>query len=276
MSLRQDLLKTFHKRRQKGVFIKILLWVGILGIVSAMATLLFYVPPLRVSKVNIFGLDKNDEKQLRAEILEIIAGKKWLIVPRDHVFFLSQKDIEEFLAGKYRFSDFAVERKFPSAIDVSITERKTWAIWCPSDLEAKLPRGSLASCLLLDKEGLAFEKSVISSGSAVLKILDAREEDFLRKNILPPEHFGKISQMIENIPKIIESDIVKVYIKKGGETYYLYPKKGFYLIIDAQTDIEKAIENFSLALRSGEIKKKSDTLEYIDLRFQDKVFYKFK
>src|SRR3990167_712620 len=187
MSLRQDLLKTSHKRRQKGVFIKILLWVGILGIVSAMATLLFYVPPLRVSKVNIFGLDKNDEKQLRADILEIIAGK-------------------------------------------------TWAIWCPSDLEAKLPSGSLASCLLLDKEGLAFEKSVISSGSAVLKILDAREGDFLRKNILPPEHFRKISQMIENIPKIIESDIVKVYIKKGGETYYLYPKKGFYLIIDAQTD----------------------------------------
>ncbi len=172
-----------------------------------------------------------------------------------------------FFQMKYRFSDFVVKRKLPSAIDVSITERKTWAIWC---------KDGENNCLLLDKDGLAFEKSIISSGSAVLKILDAREEDFLRKNILPPEHFRKVSQMIEKIPKIIESDIVKVYIKKGGETYYLYPKKGFYLIIDAQTDIEKAIENFSLALKSGEIKERSDTLEYIDLRFQDKVFYKFR
>ena len=47
------------------------------------------------------------------------------------------------------------------------------------------------------------------------------------------------------------------------------------MIIDAETDIEKSLENLSLALRSGEIKEKSNALEYVDLRFPDKVFYKF-
>jgi len=266
MSLRQDLLKTSHRRHQRGIVIKVLFGIGILGIASAVATLLFYVPSLRASTINISGLDKIDEKELRAEILGALEGIKWLIIPRDHMLFLPKKNIEDILSGKYRFRDFEVKKEFPSTLDISITERKTWAIWCSEN-------GN--SCLLLDEGGFAFDKSAALSGGVILSIVDAREDDFLHKNILPPEDFNKISRMTEGIAKIIQSDIVKIYIKKDGETYYLYPKNGFYMIIDAETDIEKSLENLSLALRSGEIKEKSNALEYVDLRFPDKVFYKF-
>ncbi|OGF52283.1 hypothetical protein A3I27_01985 [Candidatus Giovannonibacteria bacterium RIFCSPLOWO2_02_FULL_43_11b] len=267
MSLRQDLLKTSHRRRKKDIFTKILFGICVLGIVSAIATFLFYIPALRVSNIIISGLDKNNAKELHTELFEILGGRKWLIVPKNHILFLPKKNIEEFLSGKYGFRDFAVAKKFPSTIDISITERKTWAVWC---------RENGNNCLLLDKEGLAFERSVIFFGSSILKIMDAREEDFLGKNILPPEKFNRILQMTEDAPKIIQGDIESIYIKKSGETYYLYPKSGIYFIIDAETDVERALENLTLALKSGKIKAKADTLEYIDLRFPDKVFYKFK
>lgn len=269
MSLRQDLLKTSHRRQRKKVFIKILLGIGVLGIASAVVTFLFYIPSLRVSNIVISGLDKNSEKELQAELFGILRGRKWLIVPKDHILFLSKKDIEDFLTEKYRFRDFAVAKKFPATIDISITERKTWAVWCPAE-------GNGNDCLLLDMDGLAFERSPAVSGSAILEITDARGGDFLGKNILSEDKFSKIFQMVESAPKTIQSDITNIYIKKSGETYYLYRKSGFYLIIDGETDIAKSLENLALALKSGEIKDKQSTLEYLDLRFPDKVFYKFK
>src|SRR3989344_9673542 len=266
MSLRQDLLKTSHRRQRKSILFKVLIGIGIFGVASAIATFLFYIPSLRVSNINIFGLNAGGEKKLRAEIFGVLEGRKWFIIPRDHMFFLPKENVENILSEEYTFSNFAVKKEFPSALSISITERRTWAIWCSEN-------GN--SCLLLDEGGLAFDKSAALSGGVILSIVDAREDDFLHKNILPPEDFNKISRMTEGIAKIIQSDIVKIYIKKDGETYYLYPKNGFYMIIDAETDIEKSLENLSLALRSGEIKEKSNALEYVDLRFPDKVFYKF-
>lgn len=267
MSFRQDLLKASNKRKRRFLLFKILLGIGILSAALAIIVILFYVPSLRVSSIFISGLDVNDETELRAELFQILEGRKWLIVPENHMFFLPKKNIEEFLASKYRVRDFTVEKVFPSALDISITERKTWAIWCD---------GSGNNCLLLDRDGLAFEKSVILDGSAILKITDERDDDFLGENILLAEKFSKIAQLTEDVPKIIESDITSIRIKKSGETYYLYSKRSTYLIIDAETDVAKALENLSLALNSGEIRDRRDSLEYIDLRFPDKVFYKFR
>ena len=97
MSLRQDLLKTSHRRRKKDIFTKILFGICVLGIVSAIATFLFYIPALRVSNIIISGLDKNNAKELHTELFEILGGRKWLIVPKNHILFLPKKNIEEFL-----------------------------------------------------------------------------------------------------------------------------------------------------------------------------------
>ena len=128
----------------------------------------------------------------------------------------------------------------------------------------------------MDKDGLAFEHAPVISGSAVLKIVDERDGDFLGKNILPVDKFKILSQIVENIPTIISTDIVRINIKKSGETYLLYQRNDFYLIVDEETDVSKALENLALALDSEGIKDKRDLLEYIDLGFPDKVFYKFK
>jgi len=51
-------------------------------------------------------------------------------------------------------------------------------------------------------------------------------------------------------------------------------KSGWFLVIDLETDFGRALENLTIAL--NEIGERKEKLEYADLRFADKIFYRFK
>ena len=266
MSLRQDLQKTSSRRRRKEIFIRILIGIGIVGVITGIIIFLFYIPSLRISEVAIAGLSVSDEKELREEILEKLKARRFLILPKDHLIFFPKEEIQTLLANKFRVKDFEMEKDFPSGLKISIVERKTWAVWCLADSNR---------CLLIDREARAFESAAGFAGGAILKIIDARNENFLGKNILPDKSFEKIVFLIDNAPKRVGEEIKTVNIKSAGDTYLLYVKTGWYVLIDDETDEKKALENLYLALNS-EIKERKAELEYIDLRFPDKVFYKYR
>ena len=274
MSLRQDLLKTSGRRRRRAFFVRILIGAGVAALAAGIIVVLFFVPSLRIRNVTIAGLNPTDERELKKEILAALAVRKYLILPKDHLILFPKKEIEAFIANKFRVKNFKVEKDFPSGLKISITERETWAVWCPAESSSNIQTGK-PNCLLLDQEGLAFEAAPGFTGTAVLKIIDARDKNFLGKNILPAKDFEKIKFFIEKVPGRITEEIKTINIKASGDTYLLYLKSGWYLLVDAQTDPARALENLSIAL-SSEIKEKRAKLEYIDLRFADKVFYRFK
>jgi len=50
-------------------------------------------------------------------------------------------------------------------------------------------------------------------------------------------------------------------------------KEGWYALLDEETNFKTAFENMKLVLEN-QIKDKRAELEYIDLRFSNKVFFK--
>ncbi len=266
MSLRQDLQKTLHRKKQSELFRRALIGIGILGILATVIAFLFYIPSLRITKLIISGLSPIDEKQLRREVLAALATREYFIIPKDHLLFFPKNEIYALLQNKFRVRAFKLEKDFPSTIKIEVTERETWAVWCSADA---------TKCLLLDKDGLAFESATGFSGSAILKIVDARGDDFIGKNILPLENFLKIRELVEKAPGIMKETVGTINIKSSGKTYLIYAKSGWYMLIDDETDVPKALENLRIALNS-EIKENRKNLEYIDLRFQDKIFYRYR
>lgn len=241
--------------------------LGVLVIIAGLIIFLFYIPSLRITKVAIAGLGSVDEKNLRAEVLAALDSRRFLVLPRDHLLFFPKNEVEELLNHKFRVRTFELSKDFPSSISIQINARETWAVWCPAS--------GRVDCLLLDKDGLGFEKARDFAGTAVLKIIDARDDDFLGKKILEHDKLIKLQEMISDIPGKAGDELSTINIKASGETYLLYLRSGWYLLIDEDIDPRTALENLTIVLKS-EIKEKKNDLEYIDLRFRDKVFYKFK
>ncbi|MEK7176606.1 MAG: hypothetical protein AAB704_02205, partial [Patescibacteria group bacterium] len=59
----------------------------------------------------------------------------------------------------------------------------------------------------------------------------------------------------------------------------IYLKNGGRLIISIADDLSKVLENLETILRSDNLKKalaRGGVIDYIDLRYGNKIFYKFK
>lgn len=263
----RELLDVSRRRKQRWALIKILGWTSLALLVIAAGISLFYIPSLRASSVTFTGLDALNEAKLREDISNILSQKYFLIFPKNNIVFLPRKEISSLLAGILRIEEFSIETGLPSKLEIKVKERKSWAIWCQKTGEA------VSSCALSDKKGFVFAAAPIFSGSAVLKILDGRGVDYFGKNFIAPKKLNEIAAFGERLEKRLGEEISAVEIINDDELH-LVLKSGRYLKFDFETDLQKAFDNLVLTLKN--LKDSRNKLEYIDLRFQDKIFYRLK
>jgi len=277
-------LDVSRRRKRRWALIKISGWTSLVLLAVAGGVSFFYIPSLRAGSLTFTGLEALNEAKLREEISNILSQKYFFIFPKNNIVFLPRKEISSFLSGIFRIEEFSIETGLPSKLEIKVKERKSWAIWCPksADLPAEgspqagspsdIQAGKLP-CALVDKNGFVFAAAPIFSGSAVLKILDGRGVDYFGKNFIAPEKLNEVSLFGERLEKRLGEEISAVEIANDDE-FHLILKSGWYLKFDFEADLQKAFDNLVLTLEN--LKDSRDKLEYIDLRFQDKVFYKLK
>ncbi|MEK7085234.1 MAG: FtsQ-type POTRA domain-containing protein [Patescibacteria group bacterium] len=278
----KHLLEVSRRRKRRWALIKLFGWAAVGLVVLGGFISLFYVKSLRLREVRFTGAETLSREELAMEIKKIVSTRYFYLLPKDHILFLPKKEIADSLSNKYRIKEFSLSRKFPNILEIEIKERKPWAVWChregekDSD-ELKSPAaetsGELTNCGVADRSGFVFAASPALSGSAVLKIIDARNTEMIGRYFAPSPDVAKIAFIIEKAEERLGEQITSVAPESGG-VYHLFMEEGWYLIIDGGIKEEKSFENLLLAL--GKIGDRRGELQYIDLRFANKVFYKFR
>jgi hypothetical protein len=69
-------------------------------------------------------------------------------------------------------------------------------------------------------------------------------------------------------------EVAKIILKDGWQ-YEIYLKESWYILLNDKNESNLSFSNLQLVL-DGTIKEKRPTLEYVDLRSGNKVFYKYK
>jgi len=231
---------------------------------------LFLSPVFKIEKVEIFVPKNVQETEIRS-FINFEFEKPFLHFFKKNTFFLvKSKNIERDILKKYPLiAQVKINKKFPNAIFLNITDREAVGVCC-------LKRNK---CFLVDKNGIAFKdyqqqndglilslpliilknKSQINIGSQVI------QEEFLKQIITIEKYLAnndvKISQF-----EFDHNNNLTVNLKGGGKIY-------FSLVGDEKLNL--ALTKLSLLL--DEILKSEDikNLDYIDLRFS-KVFYRLK
>ncbi len=263
----KHLLEVSRRRKRRWALIKLAGWGAVGLVVLAGFFSLFYTKSLRVREIRFTGTETLSREELREEIQKLISRRYFYALPKDHILFLPKGEIEALLSNRYRIQEFKLKRKFPNILSIEIKERKPWAIWCRQEGE------ELRNCGVADRSGFVFAASPAFSGNAVLKIIDQSANEMIGKNFAPAEDVAKIAFLIEKAEERLDEQITSVLPQEGG-VYHLIMEEGWYLIVDDGIKEEKAFENLLLAL--GKIGDRRAELEYIDLRFSNKVFYKFR
>lgn len=230
----------------------------------------------QIKKVEIKGLVVLDSAEVKSKIDNFISGQRFSLLPQSSYPLFNSNELALLLKqGFPRLEQVVVNKIFPDALEVNFKERELFGVFCSSPQIFQEETGD-SQCVYIDKNGLAYEPAPVSSGSLLLKVKsDAGEVGVgslvLEKSLLDDVIFlaGELEKIIGLKPAVFE------ILSKVSSEIKVETNEGFKIIFKRGGDFETSFRALKTILEQ-EIKDKRSQLEYIDLRFGNKVFYRFK
>ena len=251
------------KGRKRLIFFKWFFLILIILAVSFVGSIYALGRAFRLNKIEVAGNERVSAGDIQTKVTDLLAGGLFPLWPEENILFLSPENIAENIKSQFSAIDqIAIRRDFLNRIlRINIKERDSWAVWCSE------------KCFYLDSSGVIFQPAPQFFGDLVLKITYKRAENFnLGDTVIAKETLRKLEGFISGI-KNKNSFYVKTAEILPGPTFWLYADSGLKIILDNETDFERALENFQIFTNSFP-EKKLQTTDYVDLRFNDKTFYK--
>mgnify|MGYP001604120421 FL=1 len=188
---------------------------------------------------------------------------------KTNILFYPKGAIIQTLAAQYlRLGEINLSIKNNRTLVVAVIEREPLYTWCQTD-----------DCYFLDADGYVFDKAPYFSGNVYFKFYGALESGPLGAYFA--KDYFKNFTAIKNTLTALELEPIALELKAQGDAEFVLagtatPK----ILFRADADPENIAGNLRAALQTEPLKtrvvKEYSKLEYLDLRFENKVYSKFR
>jgi len=268
-----------HKiKLKKQIYKKPIFWLGIFLFILICAGVYFFLNSnaLQVSKIIISGNEKTQAKDIENLISEKIK-QKFLFFTFQNIFLVSPSKITRAILEQYpNIGSAQIKRKFFDTLLVNVKERQPFAVFCGFE------KATQDNCFFIDETGVAFEKLsgpasnydfLIVRSAFAMATADRHFEDLLGREVINKDIAAKIDKIEKTLGDnfqigVEEADIVseeRMNIKTGD---------GWDIYFNPALDMELQTTKLKLILEKEISSADRKTLQYIDLRFEDRGYYK--
>ena len=281
-------IQEIKKRRRKIFFRKTLFTCIGLVVLFFVFTYFSSLPKLNIGSIEVTGNKITDTELIRAAVQEELTGKYLWLIPKTNLFFYPKKKIQTKLAGNFkRLENISLSIKGENVLEVSTTERKAEYVWCGLSAQAgeTVPTiGLEENCYFMDATGYIFDTAPYFSGDVYFKFYGEVSENtdptgayFLQAD------FSRLVALKEMLASINLAPVALYKSEDENMKIYLPSKSssaGPEILFKIDSDFQKIVENLQSALTTEplltDFKKKYSSLLYLDLRFGNKVYFKFQ
>ena len=208
----------------------------------------------KIHTIEILNAKHTDVEVLKTDIYNLSQKKKFFIIPNDHILFLSKGQVMKHILETYpSVEEVEVSKTKDKDVIITIKDRKATGVWCDE------------LCYFFDDAGILFKKSFDYTGAIFTKwsIASSTPLKFYDKALCVDTCIDK-----KFVNFLTQNKVMKVMIE--GDDLRLYTEYGYYI---------KALNNASTTMRNmslfaNEFKGDVKMLQYVDVRFRDKIFYK--
>jgi cell division septal protein FtsQ len=262
MQKKRSLRKKHCVKRKKSFFENNVIYGSFLffSFFLSGAYLFLFHPLFQVSSVVVENSADINERNL-VEYINQKAQRKFLFLNSRSIFLFSGKKTQnEVLSQISTIKDISIKKVFPGEIRVDLVERNPVGIWC-KEYNTK-------NCYFIDKEGIAFLKTEDINIGLLLIVKDG--EYSLGKRVVSEGYINTIFSLITELRRMkIELNYVSL---KKENTIELVTKEGWSVLFSLENN-KSELNNLKLILEKID-KNKIKNLDYIDLRFGDRIYYK--
>lgn len=259
-------LKNYRPKKRKSILKNRYFWYGISAavIVCFVLYVFLFSSLVQVQTIQISGTGRIQSSSINS-FIENKINKNILFFDTRSIFCVNLGGLKnELLATFPGVNSVTLRRKLLSEIIIQVDERVPAANWCEGEV-----------CYLIDKNGIGFE--VAKDESLPVLTPEALTADlklgslFVEKNIVDGvvEIFGSLkeNEKLSVLKFLLSADRKKLTASlANGSEIYLDPLKS----------ISDQSFNLNLVLKEKIPQEKVEDLEYIDLRFGNKVYIKFR
>ena len=262
--------KNFSKIFSKAVF-----YVLFLCFLGVSVYMFFFSGCLEVKNISIVGNQELSSSDIQKSFDEYLQGKFLGIVSKNNLLFVSQKRAADFLENNFRkIRSVNVSKKFPDTVSINIDERKAVLVWCSGE-----------SCFLIDEEGIAYNNADFSSPEIIQNhLIRINDTSFRSVSIGEKVMESDYEKYVAGIKDAFKTINLKI---GDGDDAYVTPsnvsneidvktEKGAQIYFSTQFSLEDSIKTLKIVLEKEIPEDKLKDVEYIDLRSEGKVFYKFR
>lgn len=264
----------YAKQKRKTLLIKWGVFFFVFVLVLGLFIWLSGLQRIQIDMVNISGATVLSTDVLESTVRYELQGKYLWAFPKTNVFLYPRSHIEKSLLTSFpRIKTVTLSTADNHILSVSLTEREPFALWCDTP-----PTDNLVSqCYFLDTDGFVFAHAPQFSGNAYFKYYGflPYEAPIGSYYLSSTTRFHELSGFVENAQKL---GITPLYMSAQDiDSFELFVFGGGKILLDTRESLEKVFERFSALLKTPNLvpKKGGELLvEYIDLRFGNKMFFK--
>lgn len=211
--------------------------------------------------------DVDIQKTVRGEL----DGKYLGVISKNNFIFFNSRKTELKLKNEFKkIKTVSVSKKFPDKINVRIEERNLILALC-----------SRGECYFIDENGYAYERInpelEAENKNEIIELVDESGKEIKENEyVLLPSFVEFIVNVADEIKDDTSLEILNEYRTRSriSEEVIVQTKKGWDIYLNAKFPIDKSTRTLKTLLNRHLMLKDLNELEYIDLRSENKVFYR--
>ncbi len=238
-------------------------------------------PRLQIETIVVSGNQIISTDEITKTVDGFLDGNYAYVIPHRNTFFYPKKKIIASLAKEFpRLKTISVYRTSKMTLAVSVTELRGYALWCGADASTI---DMTAPCWFTDDTGKIISIAPYYSGNVYPRFFGGSLSDSnpLGKTFVSQSEFQSLL-MFESRIRSLGFQVKAITIPPGPEYSFVLDlgnKKTAIVRFLSSANYQTLADNLTLALSKKEladaVKKNRLNLQYFDLRFTNKLYYKF-
>ncbi len=273
--------KFFYRNRRKSIFKKKWFWYVIL-FVGSFIFLFYFLSFSQAFSLKVVKVQGN--LTISSESIEILVFENYKdflpIFNSKSIIFADKNFLVNIIKERFlRVAEVKIIRRLPHTIELQIVEREPKAIFCHQE-----------ACYLIDQEGVTFKEVLPPQSGLMFEISEFNSphkrlpqfEDIsltnkilLGQRVLSQMDVKKLLAISEGLLAVLGLEPIKI-IKVDSKRADVLLSQGWKIFFNLEDQISYQINNLKLLLEKQISQDEIKRLEYIDLRFGSRVYYKFK
>lgn len=235
-----------------------------------------YLPQFNVSEISVSGAEDIKEEVIIRSVETVLDDGSYHILSRRNIFLYPREALEDTIVKSFPpVKSVRITRPslFATNIVVTIEEREPFARWCRADE---------AGCYFMDNTGFIYAPAGGNTGTTTPQANPAERYVFRGDIASSTDPIGQ-SFVQAHLPGLLsllkflgQAGFTALGAEVDGQDVFVRLQESFLLKASFGADAGTLVKNLELVLSSEVLQGKREELEYVDLRFGNRVYYKLK